>query len=306
MSLIRGVLLAGKFRSQRDLNAMTDGDQRNTLIVELSNRTGQSVSHYQAMDDSALAGIGAVLVFLRESLIRGDADLRAMSDADMRNTLIVELAAQTQRTIPDLQSLSNLDLVLQGLGQGQPSISLVQPSYLRGVLVAGQFRSQRDLNGMTVDDRRNTLIVELSNRTNQSVAHYQAMDDYALAGVGAVLVYLRSSRIRSDHDLKAMSDEDMRNTLLVELDMQTGLGSRLQSLRNMDLVRLGLGVDASSLFQDLPPPLHPLPTYYVFSIDSIEIENQKADTDHSDSDWLSIIVTSPISLRRTSKRCPQR
>src|SRR5262249_18649390 len=30
---------------------------------------------------------------------------------------------------------------------------------------------------------------------------------------------------------------------------------------------------------------------YIFSVDSVEIHNQKADTDHSDSDWLSFIVT---------------
>ena len=39
MSLIRGVLLAGKFRTQQELNKMALGDQRNTLIVELANRS---------------------------------------------------------------------------------------------------------------------------------------------------------------------------------------------------------------------------------------------------------------------------
>ena len=34
MSLIRGTLLIGKFRTQRDLNAMSWEDQRNTLITE--------------------------------------------------------------------------------------------------------------------------------------------------------------------------------------------------------------------------------------------------------------------------------
>jgi hypothetical protein len=39
MSLIRGVPLLGRFRSQRQLSTMSPDDQRNTLIVELAGRT---------------------------------------------------------------------------------------------------------------------------------------------------------------------------------------------------------------------------------------------------------------------------
>ena len=67
MTLIRGVLLSGRFRTHHELNRMSDGDQRNTLIVELSNRSRQS--NYQSFDDVTLAGFGAVLVFLREAKI---------------------------------------------------------------------------------------------------------------------------------------------------------------------------------------------------------------------------------------------
>jgi hypothetical protein len=44
---IRGVLLAGKFRTQHELNAMSGDDQRNTLIVALTRLTNQSVGHFQ-------------------------------------------------------------------------------------------------------------------------------------------------------------------------------------------------------------------------------------------------------------------
>ena len=69
MSFIHGVLLAGGFRSSRDLMTMSSEDQRNTLITELTNRSNQAVSHFQGLDDAALAGAGAVLVFLREAKI---------------------------------------------------------------------------------------------------------------------------------------------------------------------------------------------------------------------------------------------
>jgi hypothetical protein len=96
---------------------------------------------------------------------------------------------------------------------------------------------------MSSEDQRNTLIVEMAGRTNQSVAHFQAIDDFTLAGAGAVYVFLREARIRTEQELKAISDDDQRNTLIVEIGAQTGLGSQLQGLSNMDLVLLGLGVN---------------------------------------------------------------
>ena len=246
MSLIRGVMLAGKFRTQHELNGMSNDDQRNTLIVEMVGRTNQSVGHFQAMDDATLAGTGAVLVFLREARIRNDQELKTISDDDQRNILIVEIGAQTGLG-SQLQGLSNMDLVLLGLGK--------DASFIRGVLLAGKFRTQHELNGMSHDDQRNTLIVELTGRTNQSVGHFQAMDDATLAGTGAVLVFLREARIRNDQELKTMSDDDQRNTLIVEIGAQTGLGSQLQGLSNMDLVRVGLGKNPIIN----PKPSDPLP-----------------------------------------------
>src|SRR5215469_2488004 len=165
MSLIRGVLLAGNFRTQHEVDNMPPADQRNTLITELGQRTKPG-TNFQAMSDADLGGVGAVLVFLRRGRIRTDAELKTMSPDDQRNTLIVEVGKQTGQG-KELQGLSNIDLVLQGLGHGRPGTSLVQPSYLRGVLLAGQFRSQHELDGVSNDGQRNILIVELAGRTNQ-------------------------------------------------------------------------------------------------------------------------------------------
>jgi hypothetical protein len=71
MSLIRGVMLAGKFRSQHQLNTMSPDGMRNTLIVEMAGRSRQT--NLQSFDDDTLAGMGAVLVFLRTARIRDDA-----------------------------------------------------------------------------------------------------------------------------------------------------------------------------------------------------------------------------------------
>jgi hypothetical protein len=233
MSLIRGVLLTGRFRSQRDLNGMSDDDQRNTLITELVGRTNQPVGHYQAMDDATLAGAGAVLVFVREAGVRDDAAIRMMSDDDLRNTLIVEIAAVTGRS--DLQGLNNLDLVQLGLRGDN--------SYIKGVMMMGRFRNFRQLNAMSADGQRNTLITELVGRTNQPVGHYQAMDDATLAGAGAILVFIREARIRDDATIRTMSDDDLRNTAIVEiaaqpnaLDNTPGTTAKLQGSTNLKLI----------------------------------------------------------------------
>jgi hypothetical protein len=238
---IRGVLLAGKFRTQRQLNDMSHDDMRNTLIVELTNRTNQN--NYQGYDNDTLAGIGAVLVYLRVSGIRDDAALKAMSADDLRNTLITVLAAETGQGL-GLQALSNMDLVLVGLGSDKATKGQVPgwvSSYIRGVLLYGGFRSLGQLDLMDREDQRNTLIVELTGRTNQS--NYQGFDNAALEAVGAIMVTLREAGIRSDAQLKEMTADDMRNTLITELNLQTKRGPALQGFSNMDLVRAILGVE---------------------------------------------------------------
>ncbi|WP_067722819.1 hypothetical protein [Nocardia yamanashiensis] len=233
MSLIRGVLLAGKFRSQHELNEMSSEDHRNTLITELNNRTNQPVEHYQALNDDDLAGVGAVVVFVREGKIRDDETLKKMSDEDARNTTIVEISAQTGTPVPIVQGMKNIDLVLAGLGRDQ--------SFIRGVLLTGSFRTQHELNEMSSEDHRNTLITELANRTNQPVGHYQALNDDSLAGAGAALVFIRSGRIRGDGEITTMSDDDCRNTVIVEINAQTGIPVRqLQGLGNLALVSIAI------------------------------------------------------------------
>jgi hypothetical protein len=278
MFLIRGVLLAGQFRTQHQLDTLSEDGQRNILIVEIGKRTKQT--NLQSLDNNTLAGIGAVLVFLRTSGIRSDADIQRMTADDMRNVLIVELAAQTGLSVPILQGMKNLDLVLLGLGKVRPG-NLTVSNFIRGVLLVGQFRSQHQLNTMPPGDQRNTLIVEMGKHSNQH--NFQSFNDAQLAGAGALMLFLLKGGIRTLEQLKTISIDDQRNTAIVEIGSQTGLGRELQSLSNMDLVLTALGVD----------PVFPVthPRRYVFRVDSVDIHRQKADNDHSDSDWLSIVVS---------------
>ena len=115
MFLIRGVLLAGQFCTRQQLDKMTHEDQRNTLIFEMGRHGEQP--NLQSFNDDTLAGMGAVLVFLRTARIRDDAALKGMTADDMRNILIVELGAQTHMSGPALQGMSNIEAGAAGPGQ---------------------------------------------------------------------------------------------------------------------------------------------------------------------------------------------
>ncbi|MDX3661224.1 hypothetical protein PV646_28300 [Streptomyces sp. ID05-26A] len=236
---IRGVLLAGGFRTQHQLNTMTRDDMRNTLIVVMTSLSKQN--DYQRYDNDTLAGMGAVMVFLRRNGLRDDAALKTMTSDDQRNVAIVELHAQTGAG-QALQGFTNLqlsqialgsDLATRGRRPGATSF------YGRGVLLAGRFRTQHQLNTMSRDDMRNTLIVVMTSLSNQN--DYQAYNDADLAGAGAVMVFLRETGIRDDAALKTMSADDQRNVAIVELHAQTG--RNLQGLSNLDLALTALGVE---------------------------------------------------------------
>jgi len=53
------------------------------------------------------------------------------------------------------------------------------------------------------------------------------------------MVFLRETGIRDDAALAAMSADDQRNTMIVKIGAQTGMGVELQTLTNLDLTGSG-------------------------------------------------------------------
>jgi hypothetical protein len=152
---VGGMLLAGKFRSRDEVNKMSSEDRRNTLITELANRTKGVVSYYQSLNNTDLAGAGALLVSLRESRSRTDQQIKTMSASDMRNTVIVEVNVRTNRSINDLQALSNMNLAkLVGL-KAAPTTSAPPLAPIQAF--AGAWRTVTNQNG------HYTLILQITN-----------------------------------------------------------------------------------------------------------------------------------------------
>jgi hypothetical protein len=90
---------------------------------------------------------------------------------------------------------------------------------MSGVLQAGGWRTSDQLKTMSADAQRSALIETLSGL---STTDFRGWDDERLIGGGAVTVVLQKAKIRSDADLKTMSLEDHRNTLIAENGVHTG------------------------------------------------------------------------------------
>ena len=114
---------------------------------------------------------------------------------------------------------------------------------LDGVLLAWPWRSQTQLEAMSLDDKRNTLIAALAENTNQDASYFQRFNNDALIGKGAVLAHLHYTKGRSVAALKGMSDDDQRNTLIVGTHIHTGIPVPvLQGYTNQELVLAGFPV----------------------------------------------------------------
>jgi len=124
-----------------------------------------------------------------------------------------------------------------------PSVGALLGGFnLDGVLLALRCRTTAELATMMAEDKRNTLITELSARTRiPETFFFQRYDNDALVAKGAVFLLLREAGIRDDAQLRTMTVDDQRNTLIVENAGRTQLtGSALQGMTDRELVQVGL------------------------------------------------------------------
>ena len=111
------------------------------------------------------------------------------------------------------------------------------------VLLQFQWRNQAELAKMSEDDKRNILIVEISKHSTIEVPDLQGRLNVgpghgSLVDIGSMMVILKQNGWRTKEGLEKMSYDDIRNTLIVELNTRDGTTIReLQGKSDAELVK---------------------------------------------------------------------
>ena len=138
------------------------------------------------------------------------------------------------------------------------------PADLTELILFGGWKTRKQLASMSEDDKRNTVIVKLNERSSMSISDVQAFpstgDLNSLLGFGAISVFLENNEIRSPEQLVGMNYNDNRNTLIDHLNINNGFTvPDLQAMADLDLVRIAqLGQTAAPVPE--PTTVAPLPT----------------------------------------------
>ena len=100
------------------------------------------------------------------------------------------------------------------------------------------------LQDMTIQQKRNALIVDLKSQSNVPIKTLEDMTDTgnlgSLTGLAAISYFLSSRSIRTAQELKNLGYEEQRNTLIADLSSNAGLDvAFLSSLADFELVSQG-------------------------------------------------------------------
>ena len=104
---------------------------------------------------------------------------------------------------------------------------------LAKVFLYTEWVSVSSLWSMSYDDMRNTLIVEMNSKSNQTISSLQAMDDEELAWGALMYNFLLNAGIETSSQLASMSFDDFRNTVISVNQQNTSYSvSTLQGYEN--------------------------------------------------------------------------
>ncbi|WP_459213084.1 hypothetical protein [Aquimarina rhabdastrellae] len=155
-----------------------------------------------------------------------------------------------------------------------------------------QWRDFNSIMNMSDENIRNTLIVELNNRTNENISYLQTQSNLELSVYSLLYTFLKTASIRTESELKNMTLGDLRNTLIIE--NANNLGNQnirgLQKLSTEKLVQLGyswyLPITYNSLINYNNGKISKITTPYKFKL--------KDDMERS-MDVLKIVKTNEFS-----------
>lgn len=117
-----------------------------------------------------------------------------------------------------------------------------------GVLAAGKWWTKEKADALSPAEQRSELLKALTLTTKQNQEYFSQFDENELVGKAATAVFLKETGIRSAEGLKTMTDDNQRNTLIVENGPRAGglTGPDMWVMNNCELVRLALEWAATS------------------------------------------------------------
>ena len=118
---------------------------------------------------------------------------------------------------------------------------------VRGILAAGKWRTADELDTISREDKRNTLIVELGGHSNQDGAYFWGLDDAALVQRGAVILFLLTTGIHDRSWLKAHSCAEHRDAVIQLIhSARDEPYDTLKKLSEGELVRWGFAIKGNA------------------------------------------------------------
>lgn len=144
-------LLLNEWRKVPELVAMCGDDYRNTIIVEMENRTAETGSSIGGMNDDDIVWFSLMYRFMRDSGSRTEEEMKSMSLGDFINTLISVNESNTTFSASELQgnsSAKNLNIAYNWW-LAQENVNLL--TGLNDVTGSPHFFDLKDNNGKNMD-----------------------------------------------------------------------------------------------------------------------------------------------------------
>lgn len=244
---LTSVILSAGWRTASQLATMSEGDKRNTVVIELHLASTESIAALQAKSDSQLIGYVEIYLWLLESHSRSAAQLAQMSLGDQRNTIVVELHVRTAEPVAVLSGLG--DLGLTAMARSLPKILLqTGPTCPAGTSLVG-FGEAKD-NTITYCSMLGSLdIVRLSGNGSMDGPGYgcgvRSSDSRNLSSalcrssseISSLTAVILEAGWRTPSELAAMTEIEKRNTVNIELELASSEGlAAIQAKSNDELV----------------------------------------------------------------------
>ena len=112
--ILISIILHSKWTDFNSIIEMSKNELKQLLVTELSKRTNENSYDLNSKTNIELSSFCLLYTFLKTAAIRTESELKDMSFANLRNSLIIENTKNLELNIPILQTLTTKKLVQLG------------------------------------------------------------------------------------------------------------------------------------------------------------------------------------------------